>query len=275
MNQLILSRLSTEVGVGIRQVEAVEKLLSEGSTVPFIARYRKEAHGNLDEVQIGKIQDRLGYYTELEARKATILKTIDEQGKLTDELRGKIEGCFVKSALEDLYQPYKPKRRTRAQVAKEKGFEPLADAVWNGEDFSGTDEELQYARDIIAERIADMADVRGLVRESFRSHALLVSEKAAGKGDEPTKFEQYYEFSEPIATIPSHRFLAIRRGQAEGILWAHLKLDSDAVVERILEIVDNVRDAGENVHADEEIEKSALDAYKRLLAPSAEIDVTE
>jgi uncharacterized protein len=274
MNQLILSRLSTEVGVGIRQVEAVEKLLSEGSTVPFIARYRKEAHGNLDEVQIGKIQDRLGYYTELEARKATILKTIDEQGKLTDELRGKIEGCFVKSALEDLYQPYKPKRRTRAQVAKEKGFEPLADAVWNGEDFSGTDEELQYARDIIAERIADMADVRGLVRESFRSHALLVSEKAAGKGDEPTKFEQYYEFSEPIATIPSHRYLAIRRGQAEGILWAHLKLDSDAVVERILEIVDNVRDAGENVHADEEIEKSALDAYKRLLAPSAEIDVT-
>lgn len=271
---MILSRLSTEVGVGIRQVEAVEKLLSEGSTVPFIARYRKEAHGNLDEVQIGKIQDRLGYYTELEARKATILKTIDEQGKLTDELRGKIEGCFVKSALEDLYQPYKPKRRTRAQVAKEKGFEPLADAVWNGEDFSGTDEELQYARDIIAERIADMADVRGLVRESFRSHALLVSEKAAGKGDEPTKFEQYYEFSEPIATIPSHRYLAIRRGQAEGILWAHLKLDSDAVVERILEIVDNVRDAGDNVHADEEIEKSALDAYKRLLAPSAEIDVT-
>ena len=131
-NAGILARIAAEVGVGPNQVGAVNRLLAEGSTVPFIARYRKEAHGNLDEVQIGKIQDRVKYYTELEERKDAILKSIDEQGKLTDELRGKIVNCWQKSALEDLYQPYKPKRRTRAQVAKEKGYEPLADQIWNG-----------------------------------------------------------------------------------------------------------------------------------------------
>ena len=129
----MLARIAAEVGVGPSQVNAVNKLLAEGSTVPFIARYRKEAHGNLDEVQIGKIQDRVKYYTELEERKDAILKSIDEQGKLTDALREQIVGCFVKSRLEDLYQPYKPKRRTRAQVAKEKGYGPLADAIWRGE----------------------------------------------------------------------------------------------------------------------------------------------
>ena len=174
-NANVLARIAAEVGVGVHQVTAVDKLLAEGSTVPFIARYRKEAHGNLDEVQIGKIQDRVKYYTELEERKETILKSIDEQGKLTDELREKIVGCFVKSRLEDLYQPYKPKRRTRAQVAKEKGYEPLADEIWNGTwdgvataaDGDGDSTEadvLQYVRDILAERIADIADVRGAVR---------------------------------------------------------------------------------------------------------------
>ena len=209
-NPNILARLVAEIKVGANQILAVEKLLADGNTVPFIARYRKEAHGNLDEVQIGKIQERLGYYAELEERKQTILKTIDEQGKLTDELRGKIEGCYVKSALEDLYQPYKPKRRTRAQVAKEKGFEPLADAIWNGEAFEGSEEDLQYARDILAERIADIADVRGCVRTAFATKSVVKSEVVSPKPTEPTKFEQYYEFSEPIATIPSHRYPAIR-----------------------------------------------------------------
>jgi uncharacterized protein len=264
-NPAILSRLVAETGAAERQILAVEKLLSEGSTVPFIARYRKEAHGNLDEVQIGKIQDRLGYYSELEARKEVILKSIDEQGKLTDELKEKITGCYRKTALEDLYQPYKPKRRTRAQIAKEKGFEPLADQIWNGEPYDASEEDLQFARDIIAERIADMADVRGLVRNAFANQAVLVSEKAAGKGDDPTKFEQYYEFEEPIKTIPSHRYLAIRRGQTEGVLWARLKLDSAEVIDRMVEIVG--RD-------DEQVKIAAADAYKRLLAPSCEIDVT-
>lgn len=275
-NANVLARIAAEVGVGVHQVTAVDKLLAEGSTVPFIARYRKEAHGNLDEVQIGKIQDRVKYYTELEERKETILKSIDEQGKLTDELREKIVGCFVKSRLEDLYQPYKPKRRTRAQVAKEKGYEPLADQIWNGEPFEGTDEDLQYARDILAERIADIADVRGAVRQAFATHSKVKSEVASPKPTEPTKFEQYYEFEESIATIPSHRYLAIRRGQAEKVLWVHLELEKEPVISRILEILEGLEVLGileRNRLTRAQIELAAEDAYKRLLAPSCEIDV--
>ena len=278
-DSVILARIAAEVGVGANQVGAVNRLLAEGSTVPFIARYRKEAHGNLDEVQIGKIQDRVKYYTELEERKDSILKSIDEQGKLTDELRAQIAGCFVKSRLEDLYQPYKPKRRTRAQVAKEKGFEPLADAIWNPQPEtsqllnSAGPEDLQYARDILAERIADIADVRGCVRTAFATKSVVKSEVASPKPTEPTKFEQYYEFSEPIATIPSHRYLAIRRGQAEKVLWVHLELEPESVIERMMEIVRSQIKQSNN-RTIEQLQLAAADAYKRLLAPSCEIDVT-
>jgi uncharacterized protein len=276
MTSDIQNRMVAETGASARQIAAVEKLLADGSTVPFIARYRKEAHGNLDEVAIGRIKDRLAYYAELEARKETILKTIDEQGKLTDELREKIAACWQKSALEDLYQPYKPKRRTRAQIAKEKGFEPLADAIWRGEPFEASDDELQFARDILAERIADMADVRGLVRQAFATKSVIRSEVATPKPVEPTKFEQYYEFEESVATIPSHRYLAIRRGQKEGVLWVKLVLDPAPVLERLLEIValaDDAAFAGSPAGA-EQVRLAAEDAYKRLLAPSCEIDVT-
>ena len=260
----------TEVGANPHQIAAVEKLLAEGNTIPFIARYRKEAHGNLDEVAIGKIKDRLEYYNELEARKETVLKSIEEQGKLTDELRAAIASCFVKSRLEDIYQPYKPKRRTRAQVAKEKGYEPLADAMWEGAELlwngaEPTDEDLQFARDIIAERIADNADVRGMVRNEFARHSRVKSEVASPAPKEPTKFEQYYDFEEPIATIPSHRYLAIRRGQKEGVLWVKLVVDEDSMVDRILDVIG--KDG-------EQIELAARDAYRRLLAPSCEVDVT-
>ena len=257
--------ICTESGAGARQVAAVERLLAEGCTVPFIARYRKEAHGNLDEVQIGKIKERLEYYNELEDRKKTILKSIGDQGKLTEELEDQIAGCFVKTALEDIYQPFKPKRRTRAQIAKEKGYEPLADKIWNGESFEGSAEDLQFARDIIAERIADNSVVRGLVRNIFATKGVVKSEAASPLPAEPTKFEQYYDFAEPIATIPSHRYLAIRRGQKEGVLWVRLEVDKKAVVDSIIETID--KDG-------EQIRLAAEDAYKRLLAPSCEIDVT-
>ena len=283
----IIERTAGEIGVNPLQVSAVDKLLNDGCTVPFIARYRKEAHGNLDEVQIGKIQERLGYYRELEERKETILKSIDEQGKLTDELRDKIRECFVKSRLEDLYQPYKPKRRTRAQVAKEKGYEPLADAIWNGtwdgvssagrEGAPSTDEDLQYARDILAERIADIADVRGAVRQAFATKSVVKSEVVSPKPTEPTKFEQYYDFAESIATIPSHRYLAIRRGQAEKVLWVRLELEKEPVIERVLEILEDLEVLGileKNRETRAQISLAAEDAYKRLLAPSCEIDVT-
>ena len=263
--QKVLPRLSAELGIPGGQIAAVAKLLGEGNKIPFIARYRKEVHGNLDEVQISKIQERLGYYAELEDRRATILKTIEEQGKLTDELRAKIEACMQKNALEDLYQPYKPKRRTRAMIAKEKGLEPLADKIWDHAPYEGTDEELQGARDILAERIADLADVRGLVRDAFAKKAVVTSEVVTPKPAEPTKYEQYYDFQEPIAEIPSHRFLAIRRGQKEGVLWVRLVVDKAPLVARIAEIVGAGDDA--NLHL------AVEDAYKRLLAPSCEIDV--
>lgn len=276
MNQEITARMVAEVGASAHQIAAVEKLLSEGCTVPFIARYRKEAHGNLDEVAIGKIQDRLAYYGELESRKETILKSIDEQGKLTDELRDKIAACWQKSALEDLYQPYKPKRRTRAQIAKEKGFEPLAECIWAGAAFEASDEDLQFARDILAERIADMAEVRGLVRNAFATKSVVKSEVASPKPTEPTKFEQYYEFEESITTIPSHRYLAIRRGQKEGVLWVKLVLDAAPVIERMMELVEKAEGAGFDAdeRCREQMQMAAEDAYKRLLAPSCEIDVT-
>ena len=307
-NQIVISKIAAELSIRPESVGAVVKLLGEGSTVPFIARYRKEAHGNLDEVQIGKIQDRFGYFTELIERKESILKSIDEQGKLTDDLAAKIAACWQKSALEDLYQPYKPKRRTRAQAAKEKGYEPLADAIWNGTWNGGmvegwkrkeaeeggeseeggsvpTDEDLQFARDILAERIADLADVRGAVRQAFATKSVVKSEVVSPKPTEPTKFEQYYEFSEPIATIPSHRYLAIRRGQAEKVLWVKLELEKEPVIKRLLAIVDEARAQGVAQSAqvrgskagspgEAQVRLATEDAYRRLLAPSCEIDVT-
>ncbi len=264
--QTILPRLSSELGIPGGQIAAVAKLLNDGNTIPFIARYRKEAHGNLDEVQISKIQERLAYYAELEDRRATILKSIDEQGKLTDELRAKIEACMQKNALEDLYQPYKPKRRTRAMIAKEKGLEPLADKIWNHEPYEGSADELQGARDILAERIADMADVRGLVREAFAHKALVRSEVVTPAPTTPTKFEQYYDFQEPISEIPSHRFLAIRRGQKEGVLWVRLVVDRAPLVQRISDII--------GAGTDDNLHLAVEDAYKRLLAPSCELDAT-
>ena len=275
MNAEILNRMQTEVGASARQIAAVEKLLNEGNTVPFIARYRKEMHGNLDEVAIGKIQERLAYYTELEARKETILKSIADQEKLTPDLEKKIRECFQKTALEDLYQPYKPKRRTRAQVAKEKGLEPLADAIWNGAAFEGSDEDLAGARDILAERIADMANVRGYVRQLFATKSVVKSEVASPAPKEPTKFEQYYDFAESVATIPSHRYLAIRRGQKEGVLWVKLELDKDLAIDGILDLVNAAREGVTDTDATaEQVALAATDAYKRLLAPSCEIDVT-
>ncbi len=278
MNSEILARMEGEVGASSRQISAVEKLLAEGNTVPFIARYRKEMHGNLDEVAIGKIQERLTYYTELESRKETILKSIADQEKLTPELEKKIRECYQKSTLEDLYQPYKPKRRTRAQVAKEKGFGPLAESIWNGDEaaaLAASDEELQFARDIIAERVADMANVRGYIRQLFATKSTVKSEVASPKPTEPTKFEQYYEFSESISTIPSHRYLAIRRGQKEGVLWVKLELDKELALEGIMDLVSK-ETAGVSPRGvcERQITLAAEDAYKRLLAPSCEVDVT-
>ncbi len=282
-----LPLLVEELKITPRQIIAVAHLLGEGNTIPFIARYRKEVHGNLDEVQIGKIQERLAYHREMEERRATILRSIDEQGKLTDALRAKILGCPSKTTLEDLYLPYKPKRRTRAMMAREKGLEPLAqqirDQALQGKPESeatpfvdaekgaaSTTEALAGARDIMAEWVAEDADVRGLVRRTFSNEGVLVSEVAEPRPVEPTKFEQYYEFQEKVATIPSHRFLAIRRGQNEGVLRCKIGVEADPLRRRIEEMFKLNPASPWASHLTLAIE----DAYKRLLVPSVEVDVT-
>ncbi|HBA85902.1 MAG TPA: RNA-binding transcriptional accessory protein [Verrucomicrobia bacterium] len=281
-----LSLLTEELKIAPRQIMAVAHLLTEGNTIPFIARYRKEVTGNLDEVQIGKIQERLTYYRELEDRRSTILKSIEEQGKLTDELKSKILGCTTKTVLEDLYLPYKPKRRTRAMIARERGLEPLANLILQQE-LAGNVEEaatpfineenkvptaveaLAGARDIIAEIVSENADIRAMVRQNFATEGVVVSEAVKEKTTEPTKFEQYYEFSEKVANIPSHRYLAIRRGENEGVLRQRLDVNSEPLIKRMRELM-KVQErspfAGQLSEAIEE-------GYKRLIAPSVELDV--
>jgi uncharacterized protein len=282
-----IPKLVEELKITPRQIIAVAKLLGEGNTIPFIARYRKEVHGNLDEVQIGKIQERLAYHRELEERRAVILRSIEEQGKLSDPLKAKIQAATSKTVLEDLYLPFKPKRRTRAMIAREKGLEPLAQLIRDQalqavpekdaaafidaeKGVASTDEALAGARDIVAEWVAEDADVRGMVRLVYASEGVLVSEAAEPRPAEPTKFEQYYEFKEKVASIPSHRFLAIRRGQNEGVLRCKIAVDSAPLLKRIASSFKINPASPWAQHLDLAVE----DAYKRLLSPSVEVDVT-
>jgi uncharacterized protein len=285
-DETTLARIQQELSLAPRQIAAVAQLFAEGNTIPFIARYRKEQHGNLDEVQIGQIQERLTYHRELEERRQTILQSIETQGKLTEPLRAKILICTVKSDLEDLYLPYKPKRRTRAMIAREKGLEPLARKILeqaptadpqaealacvNAE--KGVENEaaaLAGARDIVAEQVAEDAEVRGWVRQAFASQGVIVSEVVDPKPTQPSKFEQYYDFRESAATIPSHRFLAIRRGQTENVLRVKLTLEPAPLLPRI-EAHCALNPASPFApHLKQAIE----DSYKRLIAPSVELDV--
>ena len=278
---------SKDLKISARQVAAVAKLFAEGNTVPFIARYRKEVHGNLDEVQITAIQEKLTYYNALEERRRTILKSIEEQDKLTDELRLKIEECTSKTVLEDLYLPYKPKRRTRATIAKEKGLEPLAELIRKQgqenpeaeaekliseeKDVKSAEDALAGARDIVAEWIAEMAEVRALIRETYFKSGLISSAQAkTEEADEKSKYKDYFEFSQPISKIPSHRYLAIRRGETEGVLRRKLTIDAAPQMERIKSLC-NANPASPFFG---ELETAILDAYKRLITTSVEVDVS-
>ncbi len=278
-------RIAHELKLSPRQVAAVIKLIEEGCTVPFIARYRKEAHGNLDEVQIASIQERLGYHRELEARRETILASIQQQGKLTEELKAQILACEKRTELEDLYLPYRPKRRTRAMIARERGLQPLADAILalgsagdpmaEAAAFVAPEKEvpdvmsaLKGARDIVAEQISEHPDVRGFARNYLAEHGIVRSEVVDPAPEVPTKFEQYYDFEEAVVTIPSHRFLAIKRGEAEGILRVSLSVDWESVVEYALKVF--------QAHPSpwlEQFELAAKEACRRLISPSVELDV--
>jgi uncharacterized protein len=264
----------------------VIELLDDGGTVPFIARYRKEATGNLDEVQIRTIEEKLAYFRELEDRRATILASIAEQGKLTDELKTRIEATLDKNELEDLYLPYKPKRRTKATIAREKGLEPLAAYLWaqqsaveslaelaagfvNAELGVATQEDaLEGARHIVAEWISEDADLRKALRQLVFDEGIVVSHKVTDAVDEQEKFKMYYEYSEPVKTIPSHRMLAIRRGEGENVLYFLI----DVEAERALSLMrrHTLRAQGDWTP---QLELAIDDAWKRLLNSSIQAEI--
>jgi uncharacterized protein len=282
----ILLHIAQTLNVPMHGLVAVIELLDEGGTVPFIARYRKEATGNLDEVQILAIEEKLAYFRELEDRRETILASIAEQGKLTDELKARIEATLDKSELEDLYLPYKPKRRTKATIAREKGLEPLAKYLWaqqntdqpleifaasfvNAELGVGTVEEaLEGARHIVAEWISEDADLRKALRALVFDEGIVVSRKATDAVDDQEKFKMYYEYSEPVKTIPSHRMLAIRRGEGEKVLYFLIEVDAERAVGIIQRHV--LRLAGDWTR---QLELAIDDAWKRLLNSSIQGEI--
>jgi protein Tex len=246
----ILLHISQQLNLPLRGLVAVIELLDDGGTVPFIARYRKEATGNLDEVQIRSIEEQLAYFRELVTRKETVLETIASQGKLTDDLKARIEATLDRSVLEDLYLPYKPKRRTKATIAREQGLEPLADYLWeqqprseslaqlalafvdpplteNAKGVATVEAALEGARHIVAERISEDADLRKLLRQWVFDEGVVISKKAADAVDEQDKFKMYYDYREPVKTIPSHRMLAIRRGESENVLYFLIETDAE------------------------------------------------
>lgn len=279
--------VAQELNLPNQGVAAVIALLNEGSTVPFIARYRKEVTGNLDEVQIRTIDERKTYLMELHERRETVIKSITDQGKMTDGLLVRLLSCTGKSELEDLYLPFKPKRRTRATLAREKGLEPLAERVlaqpMDGSDprkeaqdyvnpdkgVADVDSAIAGARDIIAEIISEHADIRAMVRDVFAKEGDIVSEPIPDKTTEPTKYEQYYNFKEAVASIPSHRFLAIRRGEREGILRVHVTVNAEPVLQRM----DTMMHVEPRSPWAEVLQQAIRDGYTRLLAPSVETDV--
>lgn len=273
--------IAQELSVSPAQIESVIKLIDEGSTIPFIARYRKEATGGLDDTQLRTLEERLTYLRNLEARKAEILNSIEEQGKLTNELRASIEGATVMQRVEDLYKPFKKKRATRASKAREAGLEPLANLILNqaktGKSpletaaefvnaeggFATAEAALQGAKDIVAEVIADDAEHTAALRAFTKKTATMAVE--ATDGEEKSVYEPYYDFSESAQRIPNHRVLAINRGEKEGKLRVRVRSDQDAAIGQL-----SRRIARRNGVFAEALDEAIADSYKRLIAPSLE-----
>jgi uncharacterized protein len=274
--------ISQSLNLPLNKVENTISLFEEGATIPFIARYRKEMTGSLDELQIAEIQQELKKFLELEKRRETVLKTIDEQGKLTDDLRHRIKNCWDPVELEDIYLPYKPKRKTRATAAKEKGLEPLAKAIFDQNQDRVTDlakqflndevptveVALQGARDIMAEWISEDEIARQRVRFAFHKTAIITTKIVKNKEEEAVKYRDYFNFSEPLKRCPSHRLLAMRRGEDEGFLRLTLAPeDNEGVLFRIEKLF--LRSHGE---ASQQVKEALHDSYHRLLAPSIETE---
>lgn len=286
----LVAQVAADLSLNAAQVQRTLDLFAEGATLPFIARYRKEMTGGLDEVQLRDVRERADYLQELEERRAAILKSIEEQGKLDDVLKGAIMAASTKQALEDLYLPYKPKRRTRAMIARERGLGPLADALWGGDatddaaltlaaqfvlpeadgkpsEVPSAEAALQGARDILAEQVAEDAIIRGWVREVTRARGVVRSTVLTGKARDDSKFKDYFDFSESLGTIPSHRMLAIRRGETEEELMWRIEAPVEEITGRLVREVVGGRQAVQQLTA------VAADAYKRLLAPAIEVEL--
>ena len=277
-------KIAGELALKPHFVEATIKLLDEGATVPFISRYRKEVTGTMDELAVAGVRDRITQLRELDKRREAILKSIDEQEKLTPELKKKIEEAETMTALEDLYLPYKPKRKTRASVAKERGLEPLAKLIWEQGKFSPFDEAekyineekevadieaaLQGARDIIAEWISEDATAREQVRKLFRTEGIIKARVLKGKEAEAAKYKDYFEWEEPLKKIPSHRLLAIRRGEREGLLTMDTFPPEEMAIDKLSRQFLKEANA-----ATEQVELALKDSYKRLIKPSIETEI--
>ncbi|MGJ8639579.1 MAG: Tex family protein [Opitutaceae bacterium] len=285
MQNPFIEQIAEELSLNPAQVTATANLIAEGGTVPFIARYRKEQTGELDEVQITSIRDRLQQLADLAARRESIKSSLKERSLLTDELEAKIDGAQTMSKLEDIYLPFRPKRRTKAMIARERGLEPLATHIFENQNESDTAEQaltyvdaekevpdanaaLEGARHIISEWISDDADVRESLRKLFWEQGTLISEAFPGKETEGAKYSDYFDWKEPIKNAPSHRILAIRRGEKEGFLFHRILPEEESSIA----IVEKQFLSGRGPAADE-VKKAIADAYKRLLCPSMETEV--
>lgn len=281
MEKRYIQKIAELQQVSLRQAENVYQLNEEGATVPFMARYRKEATGNLDEVKINEIVEKINYFKELDKRKETVIKTIEAAGKLTPELKLRIENSYDATELEDIYLPFKPKRKTKATAAIEKGLEPLAAIIFaqsqtdldaeaakyvNGQ-VAGKEEALQGARDIIAEWVAENEQARNSIRHLFTSGAVITSKvlKSKKDSDEAQKYRDYFEFSERFSACPSHRMLAIRRGEKEGYLTMDISIEKEDAFESLRKIF-----VKGNGASSQQVVIAVEDSYERLLKPSIE-----
>jgi len=281
MDQKIIQLIAQQLGIQYTQVNNTIQLLDEGATVPFISRYRKERTGSLDEVQVEAVKEAKEKMEELLKRKETILKTIQEQDLLTPELQKRIENCFDPTELEDIYLPYKPKRRTRAMIAREKGLEPLAKIIMKqyehnlesraqqfvNDKVESLEEALAGARDIIAEWINENERARGIVRREFEYGALITCKVIKGKEEEGAKYNDYFDWKEPLKKCPSHRLMAMRRGENEGFLRVSVTPESEEPIQRLKRFFINSNNA-----CTDQMELAVTDAYKRLLEPSIETE---
>ncbi len=288
MNEQHLALLSRELQISPHQVRATAQLLEDGATIPFIARYRKEATGSLDETAITAIRDRLEQLEALDKRRAAVLKSLEDQDNLSDELKAKILGAETLAVLEDLYLPFRPKRRTRASMAREKGLEPLAHLLFaqdpatnpfaeasrwiNPEKgVSSAEDALAGARDIIAEWVSENSEARARLRALFDDQGVIRAGVISGKEGEGIQFRDYYNWEESLGKAPSHRILAVRRGEKEGFLTVHIGPPE----ERALSILEGLFVKGEGAAASREVRAAVHDSYKRLLQPSLETEAKQ